>query len=38
MRNGPILGMGLRVMGCGRQQLIEDPVVDPVPVGGDLHG
>ena len=33
-----IVGMGLRVMGCRRQQLIEDPGVDPVPVGGDLHG
>ncbi len=33
-----VVGVGLRVMEGRRQQLIEDPGVDPVPVGGDLDG
>jgi len=32
-----VVGVGLRVMEGRRQQLIEDPGIDPVPVGGDLH-
>ncbi len=34
----PVVGMGLRVMEGRRGQLIEDARIDPVPVGGDLHG
>jgi hypothetical protein len=33
-----IVRMGLRVVEGGREQLIEDAWVDPVPVGGDLDG
>ena len=33
-----VVGVGLRVMEGRREQLIEDPSVDPVPVGGDLDG
>jgi hypothetical protein len=30
--------MDLRVVEGGRQHLIEDPAIDPVPVGGDFEG
>ncbi len=33
-----VVCMDLGVMERGREQLVEDPGVDPVPVGGDLHG
>jgi hypothetical protein len=33
-----IVGVALRVVEGGREQLIEDARVDPVPVGGDLGG
>jgi hypothetical protein len=33
-----IVGVDLRVVEGGREQLIEDAWVDPVPVGGDLGG
>jgi hypothetical protein len=33
-----IVGVGLRFMEGRREHLIEDPGVEAVPVGGDLHG
>jgi hypothetical protein len=34
----PIVGVDLRVMEGGREHLVEDARVNPVPVGGDLGG
>jgi hypothetical protein len=33
-----VVRVDLRVMEGGRQHVVEDAVVEAVPVGGDLHG